>query len=53
MTLRDGGSLVIGGLISDSRSTGQTGVPGIGRVPVLGRLFRTDTAQRDRTGNTV
>ena len=49
VTLRDGGSLVIGGLISDNRSTGQTGVPGIGRVPVLGRLIRADTAQRDRT----
>ena len=49
VTLRDGGSLVIGGLISDNRSTGQVGVPGVARIPVLGRLFRTDTAQRDRT----
>ena len=49
VTLRDGGSLVIGGLISDNSSTGQTGVPGLGRIPVLGRLFRTDTSLRDRT----
>ena len=49
LTLRDGGSTVMGGLISDSRSTGQNGIPGLGRVPGLGRLFRTDTFQRDRT----
>ena len=49
LTLRDGGSAVLGGLISDNKSLGQTGVPGLGRIPVLGRLFRTDTFQRDRT----
>ena len=49
LTLRDGGSTVMGGLVSDSSSIGQTGIPGLGRVPVLGRLFRTDTLNRDRT----
>ena len=49
LTLRDGGSTVMGGLISDSKSTGDTGVPGLGRIPGLGRLFRTGTFQQDRT----
>lgn len=49
LTLRDGGSTVMGGLISDNQSTGQTGVPGLARIPGLGRLFRTDTLQQDRT----
>ena len=49
LTLRDGGSTVMGGLISDSKSTGDRGVPGLARIPALGRLFRTDTFQRDRT----
>ena len=49
MTLRDGGSLLMGGLIADSQSEGQVGVPGLARVPVLGRLFRSDTYQGDRT----
>ena len=40
--LRDGGSVLLGGLISSSNSTGSQGIPGLGRVPVLGRLFRTD-----------
>ena len=49
LTLRDGGSLLMGGLISDSRSGGQTGVPGLARLPGLGRLFRVDSGQRDTT----
>ena len=49
LTLRDGGSLLMGGLVSNNQSEGQTGVPGISRVPLLGRLFRGDTFQEDRT----
>ncbi|MDE0004260.1 MAG: hypothetical protein OXQ29_16345 [Rhodospirillaceae bacterium] len=49
LTLRDGGALLMGGLISGTQSGGDTGVPGIARVPVLGRLFRADSHQEDRT----
>ena len=49
LTLRDGGALLMGGLISGTRSAGSTGVPGIARVPILGRLFRGDSYQEDRT----
>ena len=49
LTLQDGGALLLGGLISGSRSGGDTGVPGIAQVPVLGRLFRSDSYQEDRT----
>ena len=49
LTLRDGGSLVMGGLISNSQSSGQAGIPGVGRIPVLGRLFRSDSFNEDRT----
>ena len=49
LTLKDGGSLLMGGLISGNQSSGETGVPFLGRVPVLGRLFRADTVQQDRT----
>ena len=49
LTLRDGGSLLMGGLISDSRSDGQTGVPGLAKLPIVGRLFRVDSGQRDAT----
>ena len=49
LTLRDGGSFLMGGLISGNQSAGETGVPFLGRLPVLGRLFRTDRVQGDRT----
>lgn len=49
LTLRDGGSLLMGGLTSISQSGGDTGVPGLARIPLLGRLFRVDSFQEDRT----
>ena len=49
LTLRDGGSLLMGGLMSNNQSVGEGGVPGFARVPLLGRLFRKDTFQQDRT----
>ncbi|MYF11480.1 MAG: hypothetical protein F4229_10950 [Gammaproteobacteria bacterium] len=49
LSLKDGGSLLMGGLISENRSTGTIGVPGLSRVPVLGHLFRSDTFNGDRT----
>lgn len=49
LTLRDGGSLLMGGIINNAQSSGQKGVPFLGRLPVIGRLFRADTFQEDRT----
>ena len=49
LTLRDGGSLLMGGLISGNQGAGTTGVPVLSQLPVLGRLFRTDAVQEDRT----
>ena len=49
LTLRAGGSLLMGGLITGNRSGGTTGVPVLGRRPVVGRLFRTDAVQENRT----
>ena len=49
LTLRDGGSLLMGGLISSSQAGGQGGIPGLGRIPVLGRLFRNESLISSRT----
>ena len=49
LTLRDGQSLLMGGLISDGQSSGRSGVPGLARLPVVGRLFSADSYQKDRT----
>ena len=49
LTLRDGGSLLMGGLISNNQSAGEVGIPGLQRIPWIGRLFRSGTFQEDRT----
>ena len=41
----EGESLLIGGLTSEQSVSGQRGVPGLSKVPVLGWLFGTKTAQ--------
>lgn len=38
--LRDGDTMAISGLIASDENHGRTGVRGLGRVPVLGSLFR-------------
>ena len=49
MALRDGQSVLMGGLISESQSQGRSGIPGLGALPVVGRLFRADSYRKDRT----
>lgn len=44
----NGGTIVLGGLITDDRQSTRAEVPGLGRVPVLGNLFRSRQEQRRR-----
>ncbi len=46
--VRDGHTIVIGGLFRESTTTGRSQVPGVGNVPLLGTLFRSqsDTTRR-------
>jgi len=39
--IRDGGTLVLGGLTSDGSNASENRVPLLGRIPVLGELFRS------------
>jgi type IV pilus assembly protein PilQ len=43
VSLKDGYTMGIGGLIENRVSNGQTKVPVLGSIPVLGRLFRSDS----------
>lgn len=43
VSLKDGYTMGIGGLMQDSKSNGQTKVPVLGSIPFLGRLFRSDS----------
>lgn len=40
--VEDGQTLVLGGLISDEVQDGDAKVPFLGRIPLIGRLFRSD-----------
>jgi type IV pilus assembly protein PilQ len=47
VSLKDGYTMGIGGLIENTSQNGQTKVPVLGNIPGLGRLFRSDTKNVD------
>jgi general secretion pathway protein D len=47
--VEDGNVLVLGGLIDDELRQGEQRVPGLGRIPGLGWLFRARRTDRERT----
>jgi general secretion pathway protein D len=49
VALGDGQTLALGGLVQENNSFGRTEVPGLGRVPVLGNLFRNKNSKKGRT----
>lgn len=44
----NGQTIVLGGLMQDDRREGSQAVPGLGRIPVVGRLFRSDNASTEK-----
>jgi general secretion pathway protein D len=46
--IEDGGIVVLGGLIRDSANRGEQRVPYLGRIPLLGELFKTRSRRRDK-----
>jgi general secretion pathway protein D len=49
LTLRDGESVVLGGLIQDEDRTTVTKVPGLGDIPVVGHVFKSTARDMVRT----
>ena len=49
LSLRNGATVLLGGLMSSNKSDGNAGIPLFKDIPVVGQLFRTDTAKNDRT----
>jgi general secretion pathway protein D len=47
--IEDGGIVVLGGLIRDSAQRGEQRVPYLGRIPLIGELFKTRSRKRDKT----
>jgi pilus assembly protein CpaC len=44
-----GQTFAIAGLLNSTMNTTMRKVPGIGEIPILGRLFQSKAAQRERT----
>lgn len=49
LSLRDGGSIVIGGLMSHRLTNSDSGIPFVKDVPLLGNLFKTQTHRKNKT----
>jgi general secretion pathway protein D len=47
--IEDGGIVVLGGLISDNASRGESRVPFLGRIPLIGLAFKTRNSDRLKT----
>jgi general secretion pathway protein D len=49
VAVQSGQTVLLGGLIQQQDNTTDTGIPGLNRIPVLGRLFGSTNRNRDRT----
>lgn len=49
IAVQSGDTILLGGLISEDDQTGNDGVPGLSRIPVLGKLFGSTSTNNQRT----
>lgn len=49
VALGDGQTLALGGLVQESDNAAKSQVPGLGKVPVVGNLFRSKSSRKGRT----
>ncbi len=49
LRMRDGETQVLAGLINDQDTRSSSGIPGLGDIPVVGRLFRSQKDDRQKT----
>lgn len=49
VALGDGQTLALGGLVQENNSVSRSEVPGVGKVPILGNLFRNKNSRKGRT----
>ncbi|HPN80241.1 type II secretion system secretin GspD [Dokdonella sp.] len=49
IAVQSGDTILLGGLISEDDQTSGDGVPGLSRIPVLGKLFSSTTKRNQRT----
>jgi len=49
IAVQSGQTVLLGGLIQQNENSTDTGIPGLNRVPIIGRLFGTTNHSRNRT----
>ena len=49
VTVRDGDTIALGGIMSETRIFGRSRVPGLGKIPFLGALFGSTSVSREKT----
>lgn len=49
LSIRDGATVLLGGLMSSSVTKGDAGIPLLKDIPVFGQLFRTNSDQQSKT----
>ncbi len=49
VTVQDGDTIAIGGIITESDTTATSGVPGLHKIPYLGSVFGAQSKSRERT----
>lgn len=49
LSLMDGGSVVLGGLVSNKETASNNGVPFLKNMPIIGNLFKSQSKQKSRT----
>jgi len=49
ITMQDGDTIAIGGIISESTNSGSAGIPGLNRIPYVGGIFGSKTYSHDRS----
>ena len=49
ITVQDGDTIAIGGIISEANTSGSTGIPGLARLPGVGLLFGSKNYSRSRS----
>ena len=49
ITLQDGDTVAIGGIISENTTSASAGIPGLNRIPYVGGVFGSKTYSRDRS----
>jgi general secretion pathway protein D len=49
ITMQDGDTIAIGGIINESQSQSSSGVPGLHKLPIIGAVFGNRSYSKDRT----